>query len=79
MIYEKQLDLIKFLFKDSLIEMSKSKLNVSIKYGYLKRVMNYLYDEGINFNYKNGEITFNKNELRMIELSVEPKKTLLKH
>jgi hypothetical protein len=56
------LQYMKTIFKDSSFE----KINgyVHIKYGRLKRVMEYLYDEGVNFTINNNEIIFEELKLK---------------
>lgn len=52
-------------FRDSLIEFDYNF--VIIKYGRLKRVVEFLMDCGVNFTYVNGVVKFHESELRMVD------------
>jgi hypothetical protein len=52
---------MKQLFSDS--DFEKINGYVHVKYGRLKRVMEYLYDEGVNFESYNGKIIFEESKL----------------
>lgn len=64
MTLENELEMLRFLFSDKKIEVTE--FNIEITEGNMKKVMNYLYDCGINFRIHDNMVKFNKNELRWI-------------
>lgn len=65
---EEQFLYLKEAFPDSEIKYIKSNVNdlVTIKYGRLKRVVEFLMDSGVNFDYHDGTVKFYAHNLRMI-------------